>query len=101
MSKKERKNLNPRKQKKLLKKIVNIELGMFQKIRNPTYSGLFLICAGTLMIFPTMAFLVWVIIFCIAIEFQVRVEEKFLTDTYGEQYTRYHQTTKRYIPFLY
>ena len=30
---KERKNTNSRKQKKLLKKIVNIELGMFQKIR--------------------------------------------------------------------
>jgi len=33
MSKPERKKLNPRKQRKLLKKIVNIELGMFQKIR--------------------------------------------------------------------
>ena len=33
MSKPERKNLNPRKQRKLLKKIVNIELGMFQKVK--------------------------------------------------------------------
>jgi protein-S-isoprenylcysteine O-methyltransferase Ste14 len=75
--------------------------GVFQTIRNPTYSGLFIICAGTLMIFPTMSFLVWVMVFCIAIEFQVRIEEEFLTDTHGEQYTRYYQTTKRYIPFFY
>lgn len=54
-----------------------------------------------LLIFPTMSFLVWVIVFCIAIEFQVRIEEEFLTDTHGEPYTRYYQTTKRYIPFFY
>jgi protein-S-isoprenylcysteine O-methyltransferase Ste14 len=75
--------------------------GIFQKIRNPTYSGLFLICAGSLMIFPTMSFMVWVIVFCIAIEFQVRIEEEFLTDAHGEHYTRYYQNTKRYIPFFY
>jgi len=78
-----------------------ITTGVFQKIRNPTYSGLFLICAGSFLIFPTMSFLVWVIVFCIAIEFQVRLEEEFLTDTHGEQYTRYHQTSKRYIPLFY
>ena len=78
-----------------------VTTGVFRKIRNPTYSGLFMICTGTLMIFPTMSLLVWVMVFCIAIEFQVRIEEEFLTDTHGEQYIRYHQTTKRYIPLFY
>ena len=78
-----------------------ITTGVFQKIRNPTYSGLFLICAGSFMIFPTMSFMAWVIVFCIAIEFQVRIEEEFLTDTHGEQYIRYYQATKRYVPFFY
>lgn len=78
-----------------------ITSGVFQKVRNPTYSGLFLICAGSFSIFPTTSFMVWVIVFYISIEFQVRLEEEFLTESYGEQYTRYYQTTKRYIPNLY
>lgn len=75
--------------------------GVFHKVRNPTYSGLFLICAGSFIIFPTISFLVWVIVFYIAIEFQVRTEEEFLADFHGEQYTQYYQTTKRYIPYVY
>ncbi len=78
-----------------------VTTGIFQKVRNPTYSGLFLICAGSFIIFPTISLMVWVIVFYISIEFQVRIEEEFLTDTHGEQYTRYCQTTKRYIPFFY
>jgi protein-S-isoprenylcysteine O-methyltransferase Ste14 len=75
--------------------------GVFQKVRNPTYSGLFLICAGSFLIFPTISLMVWVIVFYISIEFQVRIEEEFLTESHGEQYNRYCQTTKRYIPYLY
>jgi protein-S-isoprenylcysteine O-methyltransferase Ste14 len=78
-----------------------VTTGVFQKIRNPTYSGLFLICAGSFMIFPTVSFMVWVIVFYISIQFQVRIEEEFLTESHGEQYTQYYQTTKRYSPFFY
>ncbi len=83
------------------KKTALVTTGVFQKIRNPTYSGLFLICTGSFMIFPTISLMVWVIVFYISIEFQVRIEEEFLTDTHGEDYTRYYQNTKRYIPFFY
>lgn len=75
--------------------------GVFKKVRNPTYSGLFLICVGTFSIFPTISFMVWVIVFYISIEFQVRIEEEYLTGSYGEQYTQYYKITKRYIPYLY
>jgi protein-S-isoprenylcysteine O-methyltransferase Ste14 len=75
--------------------------GVFRYIRNPTYSGLFLICIGSFLIFPTMSFMLWVIVFFISIEFQVRIEEEFLSEYHGEDYTRYYQVTKRYIPFLY
>ena len=83
------------------KKTALVTSGVFQKVRNPTYSGLFLLCTGSFMIFPTISFMVWVIVFYISIEFQVRIEEEFLTDTHGEHYTRYYQNTKRYIPFFY
>jgi protein-S-isoprenylcysteine O-methyltransferase Ste14 len=83
------------------KKTELVTTGVFQKIRNPTYSGLFLICAGSFLIFPTISLMVWVIVFYISIEFQVRIEEEFLTDTHGEYYLNYYKNTKRYIPFLY
>jgi protein-S-isoprenylcysteine O-methyltransferase Ste14 len=75
--------------------------GVYKSIRNPTYSGLFLICIGTFIIFPTMSFMVWGIAFYISIEFQVRAEEEFLEEVHGESYLQYHQATKRYVPFLY
>lgn len=78
-----------------------ITSGVYQKVRNPTYSGLFLVCAGVFLIFPTIAFMVLVIVFYISIEFQVRIEEEFLAESHGERYNRYCQTTKRYIPYFY
>ena len=78
-----------------------VTTGLFKHIRNPTYSGIFLICAGTFLIFPTTWFLLWAIIFYISIEFQVRIEEEFLIETHGEQYNQYYKTTKRYIPYVY
>jgi protein-S-isoprenylcysteine O-methyltransferase Ste14 len=78
-----------------------VTTGVFKRIRNPTYSGLFLICTGSFLIFPTISLLCWSIIFYISIEFQVRIEEEFLVESHGEQYTRYYQATKRYVPYLY
>ena len=83
------------------KKTVLVTSGVFKKIRNPTYSGLFLLCTGFYLIYPTLSFIVWVIAFYIAIEFQVRLEEEYLAESHGEAYSRYIQTTKRYIPYLY
>ena len=83
------------------KKTTLVTSGVFQKIRNPTYTGLFLIFTGSYLIYPTLSFIVWVIAFYIAIEFQVRLEEEYLAESHGEAYSHYIQTTKRYIPYLY
>jgi protein-S-isoprenylcysteine O-methyltransferase Ste14 len=78
-----------------------ITTGVFRKIRNPTYSGLFMICLGALLILHTTLMLVWVVMFYISIEFQVRLEEEYLIDIYENQYMDYYQKTKRYIPSVY
>jgi protein-S-isoprenylcysteine O-methyltransferase Ste14 len=83
------------------KKTELITTGVFKKIRNPTYSGLFLICLGTLMIFHNMLILLWVVTFYISIEFQVRMEEEHLIEAHGQAYIDYLKTTKRYFPYLY
>ena len=75
--------------------------GVFRTIRNPTYSGLFVVCIGAVIIFPTMSLIAWTLLFFISIEFQVRSEEEFLNDSYKEKYQAYYQATKRYIPYIY
>jgi len=78
-----------------------VTTGVFKRVRNPTYSGLFLICTGSFLIFPTIYFMLWGAVFYISIEFQVRIEEEFLSESHGERYRRYLLSTKRYIPYLY
>lgn len=75
--------------------------GVFSKIRNPTYSGLFLVCGGMLVILPTMLISIWTLVFYIILEFQVRLEEEFLAGVHGDAYARYSQNTKRYVPNIY
>lgn len=78
-----------------------VTTGVFKKIRNPTYSGLFLICAGAYLVIPITPVMVWALVFYIAIEFQVRIEEEFLSQKHGKAYRDYFNRTKRYLPFLY
>lgn len=78
-----------------------VTTGVFALIRNPTYSGLFLVCIGAWLIFPTMSLLMWCVVFMIMLEFQVRQEEEFLSSKYGEAYVAYYAKTTRYIPYLY
>ena len=83
------------------KKTKLITTGIFSITRNPTYCGLFILCAGVWMIFPTTSFLTWILIFMIMIEFQVRLEEEFLIKMHNEEYRLYCSKTKRYIPLVY
>ena len=57
--------------------------------------------AGAYLVIPTTPVMVWAIVFYIAIEFQVRIEEEFLSQTHGNEYRNYFDRTKRYLPFLY
>ena len=75
--------------------------GLYKYIRNPTYTGLFLLNAGIWLIWPTFATFILNIIFVYTLEIQVRCEEDFLEKTHGDTYRKYKKTTKRYIPFLY
>jgi len=78
-----------------------IQHGIYKIIRNPTYSGMFLMCIGIYIILPTPLLLYWILLFFIMMEFQVRCEEEYLQKTYGDEYRQYCKLTKRYIPFVY
>ena len=80
---------------------VLITNGIYRFVRNPTYSGLFLLCFGSWLIIATMSLLVWCLILFIMIEFQVRLEEEYLLKLHGEKFKAYCQSTKRYLPCFY
>ncbi len=74
--------------------------GIYSYIRNPTYTGLYMLCAGVWIIITTPLFSFWFLAFFIMMEFQVRCEEEYLEQQYGEAYTEYFSRSKRYLPFL-
>jgi protein-S-isoprenylcysteine O-methyltransferase Ste14 len=74
---------------------------IYKYIRNPTYTGLFMLFAGVWLIFPTVLFTIWIIVFFLLLEVQVRCEEEYLLQVHGEKHVQYSQGTKRYIPWLY
>jgi len=75
--------------------------GIYAYLRNPTYLGLFLLCCGFWLIWPSCAVATWGLIFVFFLEIQVRCEEQHLLELHGETYRRYLALTWRYLPGLY
>lgn len=75
--------------------------GIFRLVRNPTYLGLFLLNFGVWIIWPTHLVFYLNIVFVLLFEIQVRCEEDFLENVYGEDYKLYKEKSYRYLPFLY
>ncbi len=78
-----------------------ITSGIYKYIRNPTYTGLYFLCAGVWIINPTYLYSYWTLAFFIMMEFQVRCEEEYLENQYGAEYLDYCKKTKRYLPMIY
>lgn len=78
-----------------------ITTGIYKYMRNPTYTGIYVLCTGVWFLNPTFLYSYWILAFFIMMEFQVRCEEEYLESTYGSDYLEYCNRTKRYIPMIY
>ncbi|MCB1173956.1 MAG: isoprenylcysteine carboxylmethyltransferase family protein [Leptospiraceae bacterium] len=78
-----------------------IQSGLYKYIRNPTYTGLFILHSGLFLIWPTVAMGFYCLLFSLFIEIQVRCEEEFLTNRHGNAYLIYAKQSWRYVPYLY
>ena len=58
-------------------------------------------CIGIFLILPNFFIIIWIVLFYVMIEFQVRLEEEHLMSAYKKTYKEYMSRTKRYIPFVY
>ena len=75
--------------------------GLFQYVRNPIYTGLFIGGIGFLMTSPSMILLFGLLLGYIAIELFVRkIEEPYLLRQFGTRYQDWLNSTPRYFPGL-
>lgn len=76
--------------------------GLYKKIRHPSYSGLLLILVGlSIAMNDVISFFVISITNFITISYRIFVEERVLTDEFGDSYIKYKSTTKKIIPGIY
>jgi protein-S-isoprenylcysteine O-methyltransferase Ste14 len=71
--------------------------GIFSISRNPIYLCLDLWFTGTFLINGTLIFLIFAVLALAAMHWQIRQEETFLANLYGESYRDYCKRTGRYM----
>jgi protein-S-isoprenylcysteine O-methyltransferase Ste14 len=74
--------------------------GIFSISRNPIYLFLDLWFIGIFLINGTLIFLMFTVLALAAMHFQIRQEEAFLTDLYGQPYRDYCERTGRYLTLV-
>ncbi len=76
--------------------------GLYKVVRHPSYLGLILIIAGLgLCLNSVLSFIIMFVPTFIAISYRITVEEKALTEEFGDQYTLYKSKVKKLVPGIY
>ena len=77
-----------------------ITRGPYEWVRHPIYTGILLALLGTAFTLGTILNLVEVPAVAFALWLKLRTEEKFMLETFGEQYMAYGQRVKALIPYV-
>lgn len=77
-----------------------IRTGPYGLVRHPIYTGLLLALLGTAVGIGEWRGLVAFASFMIGFLFKLKAEERFMTETFGEQYNRYRAEVPALIPFI-
>ena len=76
--------------------------GIFRFVRHPSYSGLLIIFVGiALNTRAWIGFAIVLVPIAIALLYRIHVEEKALSNAFGEEYRSYCRSTKRLIPGIF
>ena len=74
-----------------------VQRGVFGFSRNPIFLGMMLTLLGLFLIIPNALTLLTFVMGVVLIQIQVRLEEKFLAETHGDQYAQYRKRVRRWF----
>lgn len=75
-----------------------IRSGPYAWVRHPIYSGILLAALGTALVRDEVRGLVGLVILWIAFWIKSRIEEQFMSKTFGDAYAQYSKSTGALIP---
>jgi protein-S-isoprenylcysteine O-methyltransferase len=79
-----------------------IQRGLYRVLRHPSYSGALLSLVGLgLAMASWVALLLIVVPIGLALLYRIRVEERALSEAFGDRYAEYCRRTKRLVPWIY
>lgn len=78
-----------------------VRSGPYRFVRHPIYASMFCILLGTgFLITPKWLLLSAIVIFIAGTEIRVRIEERLLSSSFGDQFLDFKRTVSAYIPFV-
>lgn len=79
---------------------VLITRGPYAWVRHPIYTGMLLALFGTAVVGGTLIGLLFMAVATLVLWLKLRTEERFMLETFGEQYRAYRQRVKALIPYI-
>jgi protein-S-isoprenylcysteine O-methyltransferase Ste14 len=77
-----------------------IRSGPYAIVRHPIYSGFMLATLGTAIAFGEWSGLLAFVMIAIAWGYKATLEERALTEKFGNEYEEYRRRVKRLVPFI-
>jgi protein-S-isoprenylcysteine O-methyltransferase Ste14 len=77
-----------------------IRSGPYRWVRHPIYTGLLLALLGSALTIGQWRGLVAFMIACVTLWAQSRVEERYMTETFGDRYRKYQHEVPALVPFM-
>jgi protein-S-isoprenylcysteine O-methyltransferase Ste14 len=74
--------------------------GPYHFVRHPIYTGMAFALIGSAFAVGDLSWLVFYLALIIMFTCRIHVEEKFMTETFPDQYPEYKKRTKMLIPFI-
>ena len=75
--------------------------GPYRWMRHPIYLACDLFAIGTFVAIPTPTILGGTVVMLVAADLRARAEETLCAEAFGEEYTRWSASTRRYVPGVY
>ena len=78
-----------------------VRRGPYRFVRHPIYTGILVAFLGTTLAQDQWRSALALVLMLAGLLYKLRVEERFMTETFGEAYRDYRRQTKALVPFVY